>query len=613
MLAMMKLKLWLVPFLAAMWAAGGAAEVPRPEHPRPDLSRPAWQNLNGRWEFQADPQNAGQREQWQEEKKFTEQITVPYPIESELSCIHRSNPAQVNWYRLRLVPDPAVLSAPRQLLHFGAVDYMATVWLNGRKLGDHIGGYTPFVFDVSGTLKPGENNLVVRVFDSRSRSQVRGKQTWNEKPGGILYTGVTGIWQTVWLEGVGRVYITNYKVDFDRTQKQVRLEAAVLGPSEGLSLVAEVATEASSEKERHGPVPLQPGGAKITWTEPSPKLWSPDSPSLYSLTLILQDGQGKAVDRIEGYFGLRSLEARDGKIYLNGQEFFQKLLLDQGYFPGGWYTAATDDDLRRDVETYKAMGFNGLRKHQKIEDPRFLYWCDKLGLVVWEEMPSMNHWLVRWNTKPAKARFQTEWEAVLDRDYNHPSILVWTIFNENWGLREARYRRSTLPWARELVRRTRELGGNRLVVDNSGGFHFDTDVFDFHHYLPRVEMTRELYPLFTELSVGDGWPGAKRLNQLRRKLLTFRPLRFGARYQGQPLLVSEYGGFGFYKAEGKSLLENYRDYTLAIGEFPRIVGYCYTQPYDVEQEQNGLMTFDRKPKVPVEEIRAINESVGGKK
>ena len=614
----MNLKAWLVLGLAGSFAAGwaGAAEIPRPEHPRPDLFRPAWQNLNGRWEFQADSRNAGLREKWQEQGKFQEQIQVPYPIESELSGLHRVNPDEVNWYRLRFAPSDAVRAAPRQLLHFGAVDYEATVWLNGRKLGDHIGGYTPFVFEVSGMLKPGENILVVRVLDTKARSQVRGKQTWKDHPYGILYTAVTGIWQTVWLEGVGRVYLLNYKVDFDRTQNQVRLDVGVLGPTEGLSLVAEVATEGSSEKERHGPVPLPPGkggGEKIIWTENSPKLWSPESPSLYSLSLILQDEQGKAVDRVEGYFGLRSIEARDGKIYLNGKEFYQKLLLDQGYFPGGWYTAATDEDLRRDVESYKAMGFNGLRKHQKIEDPRFLYWCDRLGLVVWEEIPSMNHWLVRWNTKPAKARFQAEWEAVLARDYNHPSIIAWTIFNENWGLLEALYRRSTIPWARSLVRRTRSLGGNRLVVDNSGGWHFDTDIFDFHQYLVTAEKTRQLYQVYNALQPGEKWPLRKTIKLSRQGLMTFPPLWFGQPYRGQPLLVGEYGGFGFYRSQDKSLLDNYREYTEAIGEFPRIVGYCYTQPYDVEQEQNGLMTFDRKPKAPVEEIRAINESVGRRK
>lgn len=613
----MKVKIWLIPCWIALLAGSlaEAREIPRPEHPRPDLWRSAWQNLNGRWEFQADPRKAGLREPWQEQGRFQEQITVPYPIESELSGIHRANPAAVNWYRLRFTPDPAVVSAPRQLLHFGAVDYQATVWLNGQKLGDHLGGYTSFVFEVSGMLKPGENNLVVRVLDTRARSQVRGKQTWNEKPGGILYTGVTGIWQTVWLEGVGRSYIVVYKVDFDRTQNQVRLDVGVSGPTEGLSLVAEVATEGSAEKARHGPLALQPGeagGAKIIWTETSPKLWSPESPSLYSLSLILQDEQGQTVDRVEGYFGLRHLEARDGKIYLNGKEFYQKLLLDQGYFPGGWYTAATDEDLRRDVETYKALGFNGLRKHQKIEDPRFLYWCDKLGLVVWEEMPSMNHWLFRRDSAIAKILFDLEWRDVLWRDYNHPSIIVWTLFNENWGLMESVYRRSTLAWARDMVRETREAGGNRLVVDNSGGWHYDTDIFDFHHYLLTADKTRQLYRVFSSLKSGEKWPLRKTIKLSRQGMMTFPPLWFGETYRGQPLLVSEYGGFGFYKTEGKSLLENYRDYTLAIGEFPQIVGYCYTQPYDVEQEQNGLMTFDRKPKVPVEEIRRVNESVGVK-
>ena len=611
----MKAKIWLIVCLIALLAGSlaQAAEIPRPEPPRPDMLRPAWQNLNGRWEFQADPKNRGERERWQEQKEFAERITVPYPIESELSGLHRANPPEVNWYRLRFVPSAAVLAAPRKLLHFGAVDYEAGVWLNGRKLGEHAGGYSAFSFEVTGVLQPEENVLVVRVFDSRSRAQARGKQTWKDHPSGILYTAVTGIWQTVWLEGVGRSYIVNYKVDFDRTQNQVRLEVGVLGLTEGLSLVAEVATEGSTEKERHSPVPLQSGCAKIIWTETSPKLWSPDSPSLYSLGLILQDEQGKAVDRVEGYFGLRSIEARDGKIYLNGKEFYQKLLLDQGYFPGGWYTAAADNDFRRDLETYKAMGFNGLRKHQKIEDPRFLYWCDRLGLVAWEEMPSMNHWVIRWNTPAAKARFAQEWEDTLARDYNHPSIIVWTLCNENWGLLEALFRRSTIPWARSLVRRTRELGGNRLVVDNSGGFHFDTDLFDFHQYLPSAEKTRELYQVYAALQPGEQWPLRKTRRLYRQGLKTFPPLWFGESYQGQPLLVSEYGGFGFYQAQEKSLLDNFRDYTLVIGEFPRIVGYCYTQPYDVEQEQNGLMTFDRRPKAPVEEIRRINDSVGGRR
>jgi beta-galactosidase/beta-glucuronidase len=366
MLQTMNWKSRLVLGLVALFAVAGAAEVPRPEHPRPDQFRPAWQNLNGAWEFQADPGNAGLREAWFESGRFQEQIQVPYPIESELSGLHRANPAEVNWYRLRLAPDAAVLSAPRQLLHFGAVDYSTTVWLNGQKLGDHIGGYTPFVFEVTGILKSGENVLVVRVFDSKSRSQVRGKQTWNEKPSGILYTGVTGIWQTVWLEGVGRAYLDRYQVDFYPKQNQVRIRSGVQGPTEGLSLVAEVNPEGSPGLERHGPSPLQPGGAEITWTQAAPKLWSPDTPSLYSLALVLQDKQGKVVDRVEGYFGLRNIEARDGKIFLNGREFYQKTLLDQGYFPGGWYAAATDEDYRRDVETYQAMGFNGLRKHQKV-------------------------------------------------------------------------------------------------------------------------------------------------------------------------------------------------------------------------------------------------------
>lgn len=609
------MKDWLIiAFTVALSAgAAGAQEIPRPEHPRPDRFRPAWQNLNGVWEFQADPQGLGERRKWHQQLDFPERIRVPYPIESELSGLARANPPELNWYRLRFQPAPTMLAAPRQLLHFGAADYRATVWLNGKKLGEHVGGYSPFSFEVTGLLQPGDNLLAVRVFDSRSRSQVRGKQTWKKNPYGILYTAVTGIWQTVWLEGVGRSYLENFQVDFDPQNHQVRIRGQVKGADQNLLLQAEVKAEENASAEVHGPAAvLPPGLAEIAWTEPAPRLWSPDSPHLYQLALVLQDSEGAVLDRVESYFGLRAIEVRDGKIYLNGRELYQKLLLDQGYFPGGWYAAASDEELRRDVELYKAMGFNGLRKHQKVEDPRFLYWCDRLGFLVWEEMPSLNHWLIRWNRREAKARFEREWEDVIRRDYNHPSIVVWTLYNENWGLLEAVYRPSTMPWARAIVQHTRAIGGNRLVVDNSGGWHFDTDIFDFHQYLPTAEKTRELYQVYTTLQPGEKWPFRKSLGLYRRGLFSFPPLWSGERYQGRPLLLSEYGGFGFYRSEAKSLLDNFREYTEVIGEFPRLVGYCYTQPYDVEQEQNGLMTFDRRPKLPIEDIRAVNEKVGSR-
>ncbi|MFO8058783.1 MAG: glycoside hydrolase family 2 TIM barrel-domain containing protein, partial [bacterium] len=285
-------------------------------------------------------------------------------------------------------------------------------------------------------------------------------------------------------------------------------------------------------------------------------------------------------------------------------------LLDQGYFPGGVYTPKTDEIMRSDVNMYKRMGFNGLRKHQKVEDPRFLYWCDVEGLVVWEEMPSLGFGVPGYVPDWAMERFEKEWMDVIERDYNHPSIIVWTVYNESWGIYEMLWRKEVRDWGYRMVRKTRESDSSRLTVDNSGGFHFDTDIWDFHHYLPTVEDSRELYEKY-DFESGDhlGFSYYIKMIMTGKPLI---PLFFpDTDYAGQPVIVSEYGGFGFYKTEGeKSLYDLYRDYTLAIFDFSYLDGYCYTQPYDVEQEKNGLMTFERKPKVPPEKIRKVNEKGG---
>lgn len=578
--------------------------------PRPDLMRENWQSLNGEWGFAFDPDDRGIEQGWFERDSLPEKITVPYPVESHLSGLAEKHPPNVCWYMRKFNLKPALDWHGRDgklLLHFGAVDYEAEVWLNGIKLGGHTGGYTPFSFDITELARPASNVLVVRVFDSLDRMQVRGKQSPSGEPHGIMYTPVTGIWQTVWIERTGDPYVISYRftpaADLSGGEFKIKVNAFPAGTRPWLKITG-------PNGEAESPTNIKWDGLVARWKSPVIEPWYPDLPALYSVEIGLMDAKERVMDKVSTYVGVRTIGVSDGKIVLNGKPFYQKLLLDQGYFPGGIYTPADDHAMKADVEMYKKMGFNGLRKHQKVEDPRFLYWCDKLGLVVWEEMPSLGFGAPRRVPEKAMQSFSREWAEVIDRDYNHPSIITWTVYNETWGIYEMLWRKGSRDWARGMTEQTRDDDPSRLVCDNSGGWHFDTDVWDFHHYLPTAEASRRLYDKY-DFQPGDHlgltWYYFNGLFGTPVLPIFFR----GVDYQGQPIVLSEYGGFGFYPTAGeKGLLELYRDYTLAVNDYPYIQGYCYTQPYDVEQEQNGLMTFEREPKVDPEKIREINDSMG---
>ncbi len=601
----------LIAMIISMISAGAAwADVPRPEHPRPDFERDNWQNLNGEWDFSFDPGDRGLSESWHERDSLPDKITVPFPVESELSGVAEKRPPEVMWYLRRFDLDPSLewpgKTPGRLYVNFGAVDYEATVWLNGEKLGGHIGGYTPFSFDISGSVKPAGNVLALRVKDSLDRMQVRGKQSPTGKPYLIMYTTVSGVWQTVYLERRGDPHIKNYRFVPNEDLSGGVFELDTSGYTDEVRPVLEIIAPDGC-RERICDVTWT--GMKARWKTELTEPWSPDNPTLYRVNLSLVSKSGRTVDEVRGYVGMRSIKVEGNQVLLNGEPFYQKLLLDQGYFPGGIYTPKDDEAMRADVETYKLMGFNGLRKHQKIEDPRFLYWCDKLGLVVWEEMPSLGFGVPRGVPEKMMGRFDQEWMEAIGRDYNHPCIIAWTVFNENWGIAHSLFGGRSEKWARDAVKRTRRADPTRLIVDNSGSWHFDSDIWDFHHYLSTAEKSRDLYEKYDFKKgdhVGLGWYFLKLLSG-DALIPVFMP---GEDYGGQPIIVSEYGGFGFYPTKGQDLLTQYRDYTLMMKNFPQIKGYCYTQPYDVEQEKNGLMTFDRRPKVPIEEIKAINDQMG---
>jgi len=579
--------------------------IPHPEHPRPDLYREPWHSLNGVWQFAADPRDEGLAQEWWQRSSLPEQIVVPYPVGSELSGQKEVDATQAAYWYLLTFDLPAEMHERCLRLHFGAADHQARVWLNGVLLGDHLGGYTPFSFDITDMARPRGNRLVVRVADSRSMRQVRGKQAWQRQPSSIFYPGISGLWQTVWLEAVGPTRLADLRLYPDLKAGCFHVRAAVERPEAASHLDVYVALPHGA---RLPAASLRVAGGRVSGAVPiaDPQPWSPERPHLYHLEMVLRTAGGAELDRIRTYGGLREIAIDGDRILLNGHPLYQRLVLVQGYFPGGIYTPESDEGWRRDVELVRAMGFNGLRMHQKLEAPRFLYWCDRLGVLVWEEMPS-----AYWPGRSSREQIGRMLPEVIGRDANHPSVIVWVLFNESWGIHDVNWSAAARTEVAKLVNQARNLDPSRPVIDNSGFDHVETDIIDIHHYLSSLAQAEALYD---RLLAGHEWrhaflPGLRYMVQPHK---CFKPpLAPGARYRGQPMIVSEYGGFGFYPSEqGGSLFDQYRAATLAIVGRPQFRGFCYTQLYDVYHETNGLLTFDRQPKVPIEELRAFHEGLG---
>ncbi len=570
-------------------------------YPRPDMARDNFILLDGEWEFDFDERDRGIDDNWQCHAPFTQKIRVPFCVESEASGIGVQNPPGVVWHSKRFSYKP---ENGRALLHFGAVDYKASAWLNGRFLGWHVGGYAPFCFDVTGIVQE-ENLLVVRVEDSRSPKQPRGKQTVLKRPVAVFYTGVTGIWQSVWLESAGKIYLESFKVTTDITEGSAVLLCRLMGDSGNGKLICEIQSPDGLQFTRSVEFKkLNALEIPAAFSVKDLKLWSPENPNLYSLKFTVLTEH--SADEVKSYFGFRKIEACGNKIYLNDAPLYQKLLLVQGYFPEGHYTPVDDGQYKRDVELVKELGFNGLRMHEKIEHKKFLFWCDALGCLVWEEMPSAQLYCGE-----MKDAVRKQWSEIMERDMNHPCIIAWVPMNESWGVGvfpvPLIVSNGARAFVKELYRLTKLIDPSRLVVDNSGYDHTDeTDIVDVHHYLGDIEKCRAFY---NELRHAD-----KMRFSLSKLSLSINPANVpmqtftrGGKYKGQPILISEYGGFGFYKTKtGKSLLENFSDYTKLIQEQDFICGYCYTQLYDTFQEKNGLLDFNRVPRVDVPKVRKVN-------
>jgi beta-galactosidase/beta-glucuronidase len=585
-------------------------DIPRPEYPRPQFLRADWLNLNGEWEFDFDDANKGRERGWHFGLSLDKRILVPFPYQSELSGINDKSIHENVWYA-RNFEIPHGWRGQNILLNFGAVDYRATLWINGQEVGHNQGGHVPFQFNISPYLSHETNRLTLRVEDRQNPRQPRGKQSTTGQPHDIDYYCTTGIWQTVWLEPVPPIRIEDIKINTRARESLIEINVLLHAPAARWRLEAEALDNgtvvARTEEETTA------AATTLKLEIPKAKLWSPRSPHLYDLRIRLFDGD-HLLDEVSSYAGLRDVELREGKVWLNGKQTFLAMVLDQGYWPESYLAAPSDEALRADVQWIKSFGFNGARKHQKIEDPRWLYWCDKLGLLVWEEMPNSREW-----SSMAEERLAAEWKRAVQRDYNHPCIISWVPINESMGFPKLRQNHpGQYAFIERMVAMTRQLDPQRPVIDNDGWEHTDiTDICAIHDYTPTAALLRERY----QDAAGGGalpahvWIGNKPLFVL------------GSRYRGQPIILSEVGGFlmippgippekrdmlyRFYGSvhTSEELLAKYRDLIEGISSLRFVAGFCYTQLTDIEQEINGLLSYDRCAKVEPEQIALIHRKL----
>lgn len=560
--------------------------IPRPEHPQPQMQRDTWMSFNGEWDFSFDFGKSGMDRKWQKRTEWEQKIIVPFCPESKLSGIGYTDFIPAVWYH-RTFYLTEEQKKGRVLLHFGAVDYKCQVWLNDQKAGIHKGGYSSFCMDITKFIRPQENHLVVFAEDdNRSGKQPKGKQSSLYYSQGCDYTRTTGIWQTVWLEFVPEDYIKKLWFYPNLKEKSLTIKALVKGHG---TLKAEAYYQ--GKLCGNGQVCSESNNIMVTIPLSELHLWESGAGRLYDLEL--QFGE----DHVKSYFGMREILIEGEYFLINGKKVFQRLVLDQGFYPDGIYTAPTEQALIHDIEISMAAGFNGARLHQKVFEPRFLYHCDRLGYLIWGEQ---GNWGMDYSNPEALENFLPEWMEVLERDFNHPAIVGWCPFNETWDY-EGRKQRDTLL---EIVyRMTKMYDTTRPCIDTSGNFHVITDIYDLHDYEQNPEIFAQRYQSFA-----DG--GELQENHPDRQ----KPIK------GVPVFISEYGGikwdaekkqqdgwgYGEAPEREEDFIARYRGLTDALLDNPHMFGFCYTQLYDVEQEVNGLYTYDRRAKFDMSVFRKIN-------
>ncbi len=579
----------------------------RHEYPRPQLRRENWTSLNGMWDFAFD-ENAI----WTEPKfvQWQTSIEVPFSPETEASGVKSTGYFRSVWYR-RTFDRPDLAPGERLLLHFAAVDYEAEVWVNGNKVSSHQGGYTPFHADVTDALsETGSQEITLRAKDDPvDLAKPRGKQDWRPEPHSIWYFRTTGIWQTVWMEIVPATFIDALKWTANLKRWEIGFAAQISGPQvDGLQLrltlrvhggvlLAEDSYSVIAG-EIHRQIALSDPGIDDFRNE---LLWSPSSPTLIDANLELRDNQGKVIDTVYSYTALRTIAAQGDRFLLNGRPLPLRLVLDQGYWPETGLTPPNDKALLKDVLLAKWLGFNGVRKHQKIEDPRYLYWADRAGLLIWEEMPSA----YRYTTRSIE-RLTREWMEVLTRDCSHPCVVAWVPLNESWGVPDLPQSFAQRNYVQALYHLTKSLDPTRPVIGNDGWESVATDILGIHDYDIDPERIRRRYrqeDMESRLLARER-PGGR--------LLVVDMDKKEVEIGGQPIVLSEFGGiaysfdretWGYSRSHTpEELIVRFRALLEAVRSLPALAGFCYTQFADTYQEANGLLFANRQPKVPFEEI-----------
>lgn len=573
----------------------GGMITPRPEHPRPQFEREGWKNLNGVWTFAFDFGRSGAERGFPASTGFPDPIVVPFCPESELSGVHYRDFIDALWYHRKIVI-PYEWHEHRILLHFGGVDYESEIFVDGKHVAHHSGGSSSFSCDITPFVTPGEmHDLVVHAVDAlRSGTQTGGKQSLEYGSVGCFYSRITGIWQTVWLEAVSPFSLSDLTMVPDLRSGCVVMTPQYLSASHTHSLVVTV-YDGDTEIAQCTRPAVQ--GTPFAIPLESPHPWSPSDPHLYTTTAEVKAADGRVVDSVKSYFGMRSVEIEGNQLLLNGEPLYLRFVLDQGYYQDGLWTAPSDAALKTDIKLALEAGFNGARLHQKVFEERFHYWADRLGYLTWAESPS-------WGLdikNPAGARnFLNEWREVVLRDRNHPSIIAWTTLNETWDISNRAAHRRLHQEAYDI---TRALDPTRPINNASGGCHVCTDLYTVHIYeQDPYELAAKLAP--DELGGVFRTLGDKEVH-----------------YEGQPYIIDEFGGIKWvgessriaqhswgYGEAPRTIEEFYRRLEGQVGAILRLshaAGYCYTQLTDVEQEQNGLYHYDRSLKFEIERIRAI--------
>lgn len=566
------------------------------KYPRPQLRRPEWVNLNGKWNFEFDSNNIGTEERWFENPRFSKTILVPFPYQSELSTIHVSDAVDVVWYHRTFT----VETHKQVILHFGAVDYECFIYLNGQYVGTHIGGSNSFSFDITDYLVPNAQNLVVKVVDPSYNAYIsRGKQTWKQGPFEVFYERTTGIWQTVWLEFVHKHAITKIKTTplFDDKTFQIELFTDTCTEKE-----VEITISYKNNLVGEHKLFLQ-DLAKAVIPVSEVYCWTPETPSLYDI-FVKVFVKGEIVDEIKSYSALRKYSIKGNQVLLNDEPYYLRLVLDQGYYKEGLLSYPTEEDLIEDIKLAKQMGFNGARKHQKIEAERYLYYADTLGFLVSLEMPSAYKYSF-------STHFINEWINAVERDYNYVSLFMYVPFNESWGIRNVYHDKQIETYVNGVYYLTKSLDSSRIISSNDGWEQPVSDICAIHTYrhgkIDDKVRQEEYYKSITNL---DTLLSSIHTDGTRSIYLQ------GYHYNDQPIILSEFGGISFADRHqvgwGYTGVDSKEDYEKeltrlfdTIYESKHLSGFCYTQLTDVEQEINGLLDYDRNPKLPLQKLNKI--------